>query len=178
MSARDSSGRTVLVVGSGIGGLAVTIALQRAGINTLLFERVSELRKVQVGAGLLIENNAMLALQRLGMAEPVEAAGAIVDRAEHRAPNGKVLAVWPIADLSRRLRAPVVAVSRMALHRTLAGSALLALAFRVRHAVTVLKDARIRPALRRFAAFSACLDALALRAALVPYVAILKRIAT
>ncbi len=38
-----------IVVGAGIGGLSAAIALRKAGIETVVFERTRELKEVGVG---------------------------------------------------------------------------------------------------------------------------------
>ena len=55
----------VLVIGAGIGGLAATIAMQRAGVRVRVFEQASELG--EVGAGISISPNGALGLKSLGV---------------------------------------------------------------------------------------------------------------
>lgn len=55
----------VLVVGAGIGGLALALALQRQDIGVEVWERTPVLR--EVGAGLLLTSNAVWVLKRLGI---------------------------------------------------------------------------------------------------------------
>ncbi|HEX7240126.1 MAG TPA: FAD-dependent monooxygenase [Longimicrobiaceae bacterium] len=59
-----------LVVGGGIGGLAAAVGLRRAGWEVEVLERAPEIR--EVGAGLTLWDNALRALDRLGMGELVE----------------------------------------------------------------------------------------------------------
>ena len=73
-----ATGPRVLVVGAGIGGLTTAIALRRVGIDVVVLEQAPELR--EVGAGISLWPNAILALRRLGSvrsrsSEPSSAAG-------------------------------------------------------------------------------------------------------
>jgi 2-polyprenyl-6-methoxyphenol hydroxylase-like FAD-dependent oxidoreductase len=54
-----------LIIGGGIGGLAVALALQRIGGSVKVFEKAPAI--AEVGAGLSIWSNAMLALRCLGL---------------------------------------------------------------------------------------------------------------
>jgi 2-polyprenyl-6-methoxyphenol hydroxylase-like FAD-dependent oxidoreductase len=111
---------TALVVGGGVGGIASAIALRQIGIESIVFERRTDLEKVQSGAGLLLWQNAMRALQRIDMAEQVEASGGVVDRMEWRNPRGDFIAQWPVATISQEVGAPAVGVLRATLSTTLA----------------------------------------------------------
>ncbi|MDT7743042.1 MAG: hypothetical protein QOE59_2120, partial [Actinomycetota bacterium] len=61
----------VAVVGAGIGGLTLGIALQRAGIAVDLYERADELR--EVGAAVALSANGTRELYRLGVGEALDA---------------------------------------------------------------------------------------------------------
>jgi 2-polyprenyl-6-methoxyphenol hydroxylase-like FAD-dependent oxidoreductase len=78
-----------VVVGAGIGGLAATIALTRAGAEPLVLERAPVLR--ESGFGLVLAANAVRALRTLGLADEVAARGTRVVRAQIRNPRGDVL---------------------------------------------------------------------------------------
>jgi 2-polyprenyl-6-methoxyphenol hydroxylase-like FAD-dependent oxidoreductase len=64
----------IIVVGAGIGGLAAAIGLRRAGHDVSLLERAPRLGGI--GAGLVLFQNAMRALGRLGVREAIAAQGA------------------------------------------------------------------------------------------------------
>lgn len=99
-----------LIIGGGIGGLATAVALDRAGIEPVVFERAPALG--EVGAGLSLWSNAVKALRRLELDEPVVALGSVLERAVTAAPDGRVLDTTPIGELSRRAGAPSVCVHR------------------------------------------------------------------
>ncbi len=64
MSGETANG-PILVAGGGIGGLTAAVALRRAGFEVQVFERAEEIR--EVGAGIAIQPNAVLALRRIGL---------------------------------------------------------------------------------------------------------------
>src|SRR3546814_5884434 len=63
----------VLVIGAGIGGLAATLAIQRAGCRVTVYEIGESLR--EFGAGVVITPNAMHALNSLGVGKQLAASG-------------------------------------------------------------------------------------------------------
>ena len=139
------TGKTVLVVGGGIGGLAIAVALRHRGAKVTLLEQAGAIR--EVGAGIQISPNGARVLQALGldlsamglraravtlrdaagrqvlhMDLPAEGAGFhLVHRADC------VAALTAGADgVDMRLNAQAVAVDPEAGSVTLAGSAVLA----------------------------------------------------
>jgi len=62
-----------MIIGAGMGGLTVAIALRRSGIEATIFERAGELR--EVGAGILLAANAVKALGELGISGKVHRLG-------------------------------------------------------------------------------------------------------
>src|SRR3546814_10999629 len=62
-----------LVIGAGIGGLAATLAIQRAGCRVTVYEIGESLR--EFGAGVVITPNAMHALNSLGVGKQLAASG-------------------------------------------------------------------------------------------------------
>jgi 2-polyprenyl-6-methoxyphenol hydroxylase-like FAD-dependent oxidoreductase len=111
----------VVVVGGGIGGLAASIALRRAGIESVVVEQASEIR--EVGAGITLWTNATKALARLGLADAVRAAATPLERGEIRDWRGRVLVVTPVGDVGRRLGSPSVCLHRADLLRVLVDGA-------------------------------------------------------
>ena len=67
-----------LIVGGGIGGLAAAVALQRVGITAAVFEKAPQI--TEVGAGLSLWSNAMVALRRLGLDAAALKAGSVIER--------------------------------------------------------------------------------------------------
>lgn len=63
----------VNIVGGGIGGLTLGLALRQQGIDFQVFEAAAELKLV--GAGIVIAINGMQIFQRLGIADQIQKAG-------------------------------------------------------------------------------------------------------
>jgi 2-polyprenyl-6-methoxyphenol hydroxylase-like FAD-dependent oxidoreductase len=113
------SGERALIVGGGIGGLATAHALAGQGMDVLVFEQVSDVRKIQLGGGFHIWTNAALALRRLGLYDRVQAIGAPLEATEYRAANGRLLATWPVGEIAREHGVLDVGVSRQDLQALL-----------------------------------------------------------
>ncbi|MDQ0585469.1 FAD-dependent oxidoreductase [Streptomyces rishiriensis] len=82
--------RTVLVVGGGAAGNAVTILLRRAGIAVDLVE-VKDDWNATAGSGITLQGNALRVLRDLGVWEQVEASGFGFGSVGITAPDGTVL---------------------------------------------------------------------------------------
>ncbi len=110
--------RTILIAGGGIGGLTAAIALRRSGFEVRMFERASEIR--EVGAGLTIQSNAVLALRHIGLDRALLESGCQVLRAGSiRRPDGKVLSRADLEEAGRAVGAPAVAIHRARLQQLL-----------------------------------------------------------
>lgn len=107
----------VVVVGGGIGGLVLAIALRQRGIEAPVYEAAPELRAV--GAGIWVPPNAMQVLARLGLAEAVAAGGARLERAELRDFRAGLLQSADVGESARRFGWPTVAIHRGRLQRVL-----------------------------------------------------------
>lgn len=107
----------VLIVGAGIGGLSAAIALQRRGIEAVLFERTTELK--EIGAGIAIAANAMKALDSLGLADAVRQIGTEPQFYEIRSWRGEVLSRVSVSEQREKLGATSVAAHRADLQAAL-----------------------------------------------------------
>jgi 2-polyprenyl-6-methoxyphenol hydroxylase-like FAD-dependent oxidoreductase len=110
----------VLVVGAGIGGLVLARALELAGIECEVFERARAF--APVGAGILVQAGAMLALRRLGLDGAVQAAGCEVTLGQGIAASGKTLQATPMDFLGEAVGARVIAIHRARLHEIFHGA--------------------------------------------------------
>ncbi|MFF9497415.1 FAD-dependent oxidoreductase [Streptomyces flaveolus] len=84
--------RTVLVVGGGAAGNAVTILLRRAGLAVDLIE-VKDDWNATAGSGITLQGNALRVLRELGVWERVETSGFGFGSVGITAPDGTVLHV-------------------------------------------------------------------------------------
>jgi FAD-dependent urate hydroxylase len=107
-----------MVVGGGIGGLTAAVALRRAGVEAVVFEKAGELR--EIGAGISLWANAMKALQKLGLYEAVLAIGRpLRPKGELRSPSGEVFYEFPAAAMEERFGGVTGVVHRADLQKTL-----------------------------------------------------------
>ena len=108
----------VLIIGGGIGGLTLAIALDRAGIRCEVFERAPELK--EVGAGVGVWMNAMKVLDRLGVGERIREIGQPLQIAELCSEKGHVLSRTDIAKILGEPDAGCYLLHRAELHAALA----------------------------------------------------------
>lgn len=114
----------VAVAGGGIGGLAAAIALDARGVDADVFEKASDIKNVEVGAGITLWPNAIKMLDRLGVGEEVRARGSHFDGSlEQRTSEGRLLAQWQLAEMGQKLGAPAMGIRRPVLHGILAAAA-------------------------------------------------------
>ena len=107
----------VLIAGGGIGGLTAAIALRQAGLPVQVLERTPEIR--ELGAGITLQANAVLALRRIGLDRAVMAAGRSIGIASIRRWDGTLLSGTDFREIETLLGAPSVAIHRATLQRIL-----------------------------------------------------------
>lgn len=110
---------TALVVGAGIGGLTAAATLSRAGLDVRVHERATELRAA--GSGLSVMTNALTALTRFGMDLRLQEHGRAVEVFKILDRRGRLIREQPLREVSDRLGAPCVSISRSALQNALLG---------------------------------------------------------
>jgi FAD-dependent urate hydroxylase len=106
-----------LIIGGGIGGLATAVALQRVGIEAVVFERAPEI--TEVGAGLSLWSNAILAARRLGVEDQVVSAGSVIHKTRSFLPSGELLDEFDFGALAQKAGAQTVCAHRADLQRIL-----------------------------------------------------------
>ncbi|WP_300015220.1 FAD-dependent monooxygenase [Pseudonocardia sp.] len=116
MSAADVD---IAVVGGGIGGLTLALALRERGRSVEVFEQAEELR--EVGAAVALAANGSRILQRLGLGDELAAASVVPTELQFRHwRRGDVLARHPIGErYARRFGAPFWGIHRASLQRAL-----------------------------------------------------------
>lgn len=110
-------GRTAIVVGAGIGGLAAAVTLRRVGVDVTVHERAGELRTA--GTALSVMSNSVMALASLGIDLRLEERGRVIETAELMTSTGGRIRTMPYRDLAERLGAPSVCISRSELQSAL-----------------------------------------------------------
>jgi salicylate hydroxylase len=115
---------SVAVVGGGIGGLVLAIALRRHGVDVAVFEQAGEHR--EIGAGVALSGNATRLLHRLGLEEALaEVATEPSELVFRRWDDGRVIAAHPVANggwYRGAVGAPYYGVHRVDALRVLAGA--------------------------------------------------------
>ena len=95
------AGPSVAVVGGGIGGLTLAIALRRRGVPVAVYEQAPEHR--EIGAGVALSANATRHLHRFGLGDALDAASvepsALVFR---RWDDGEIIAAHPMGERYRK----------------------------------------------------------------------------
>jgi salicylate hydroxylase len=116
------SGLKVAVVGGGIGGLVLALALRERGIGFEIYEQADELR--EIGAAVALSANGTRELRRLGVGEQVEAVSVVPSALViRRWDTGEVIADHPIGrdgTYEATFGAPYYGVHRVALLQALA----------------------------------------------------------
>ncbi len=89
----------IAVVGGGICGLTTAIALEQRGFEPTVYEAASDYRPV--GAGILLQANALLVFDRLGVADRVRAVGRPLEDVQLRSPGGRILSRFDLNGVER-----------------------------------------------------------------------------
>ena len=107
-----------LVIGGGIGGMATAIALERAGLEAIVFEQSAEL--AEIGAGIGMHANAMRVLNRFGAGDFVRSHGARVDSGEwRRLDSGETIFTQEYAGMAELYGEHYICMHRADLHEGL-----------------------------------------------------------
>ncbi|MBI4940498.1 MAG: FAD-dependent monooxygenase [Actinobacteria bacterium] len=89
--------RRVLVVGGGTAGSVATLSMRQHGVDVVLAERQTNWSTV--GHGITLQGNALRALQQVGVADEVLAAGYPWDRVRFRSADGGLINEMPMPPL-------------------------------------------------------------------------------
>ena len=119
MNAPSSKGRSVVIAGGGIGGMAAAIGLSRAGFRVTVLERAAEFG--EIGAGIQLGPNVFHALKTLGVAEQTLANAVYIDKLIMMdGMTGDKVAEIPVDEPFRKhFRNPYAVIHRADLHSPL-----------------------------------------------------------
>ncbi|QCC49467.1 FAD-dependent monooxygenase [Halobellus limi] len=84
----------IAIVGGGICGLTTALALEQRGFTVDVYEATAEYQPV--GAGILLQTNALVALETLGLADEICDAGRSLSDVQIRSPTGRVLQTFDL----------------------------------------------------------------------------------
>jgi 2-polyprenyl-6-methoxyphenol hydroxylase-like FAD-dependent oxidoreductase len=86
---RDTERPEIAIVGGGICGLTTALALEQRGFRPIVYEAATEYRPV--GAGILLQTNALLVFDRLGIVDRIKTDGMALEDARIKSQSGRVL---------------------------------------------------------------------------------------
>jgi len=111
-------GQKIVIIGAGIAGLTVAVALARKGLEAEVYEQAPELK--EVGAGVGLWGNAFRALEAIGLAGDVERLAGGFAGSGVKSPDGSWLLYEPYEVVRKRWGAGFASVHRAELHQLLA----------------------------------------------------------
>jgi len=111
------NGSPILIVGGGIGGLTLAALLRRRGRECMVLERAA--RFAPIGAGIVLQPNAVKALRIGGIDQPVVTRGAAMQRMQIRDHRGRVLSSVEAQSFLTAFSAGVAGFHRATLHTAL-----------------------------------------------------------
>jgi salicylate hydroxylase len=121
MTARDLR---IAIIGGGIGGLTLALALRQRGMQADVYEQAAEL--AEIGAAVALSANATRELRRLGVLDPITAASCEPTELIYRdGRTGARIAAHPVHEgraYQARFGAPYYGIHRADLQRALSGA--------------------------------------------------------
>ncbi len=107
----------VAIIGAGIAGLTMAIALKRANIPFVIYEAAKEIKPV--GAGIAIANNAMQVYQYLGVSDKLNAQGVRISTVKLTDFNLNLLNSTDLTPYEQQYQLANIAIHRSELHQVL-----------------------------------------------------------
>jgi 2-polyprenyl-6-methoxyphenol hydroxylase-like FAD-dependent oxidoreductase len=105
------------IIGAGIGGLSTAIALEQKGIKTRIFEQSEQIK--EVGAGIILANNAMQVYEKLGLRKIIEENGNPISSMNITKSNLKPLSKIDLSHFEQKHNTKNVAIHRGKLQQIL-----------------------------------------------------------
>ncbi|NMG18088.1 FAD-dependent monooxygenase [Brasilonema bromeliae] len=105
--------KKIIIIGGGIGGAATALALHRAGLEPVVYERTKELQ--EVGAGIALWANATHILRNLDLLEDAIHVGYLTTNYQFNSQSGKELVNIAVDGFEL----PVIGIHRAELHQLL-----------------------------------------------------------
>ena len=107
----------IAIIGGGIGGLAAAAGLHKIGMKAHVYEQASSFKPI--GAGIGIGSNAMLALQKIGVAEDIIKAGMPLHEQHFLNEKFEMMNSIDFTLLKEKFGEENIAIQRADLHRAL-----------------------------------------------------------
>lgn len=98
------------IIGAGIGGLTIALTLKQKGFNVSVYESADKIKPI--GAGIILANNAMQVMKKLGLQEKLEKVGNRISFMKITNQNLKPLSVADLSGFEQKY-----GVSNLAIHR-------------------------------------------------------------
>lgn len=108
----------IVIIGAGIGGLTTALTLQQKGWPVVVFESAPALKPV--GAGIILANNAMQVLKKLGLANELAKCGNSVSRMKITDAHLRPLSTADLTGFEEKYQVKNLAIHRGVLQRVLA----------------------------------------------------------
>ncbi len=105
------------IIGAGIGGLTTAIALEQKGIKTRIFEQTKQIK--EVGAGIILANNAMQVYEKLGLRKIIEENGNPISSMNITKSNLKLLSKIDLSYFEQKYNTKNIAIHRGKLQQIL-----------------------------------------------------------
>lgn len=105
------------IIGAGIGGLTLAIALEQKGIKYKLYEEANEIKFV--GAGIILANNAMQVYEKLGLRDEIEKLGCKMQYMKITNPNLKISSKLDLSYYEKKYNVKNIAIHRGELQKLL-----------------------------------------------------------
>lgn len=108
---------TIDIIGAGIGGLTTAIALEQKGIKSRIFEQAEHIK--EVGAGIILANNAVQVYNKLGLRNVIEENGNIISSMNINKSNLKPLSKMDLTFFEQKHNTINIAIHRGKLQQIL-----------------------------------------------------------